>query len=55
MALMVAEVLVVIEIYQMWPMSEILKGPGSALYGRSEPGGTVNIVTKKLSIKPVVI
>ena len=24
-----------------------LKGPGSALYGRSEPGGTVNIVTKK--------
>lgn len=26
---------------------EILKGPGSALYGRSEPGGTVNIITKK--------
>ena len=26
---------------------EVLKGPGSALYGRSEPGGTVNIVTKK--------
>ncbi|MBR9908775.1 MAG: TonB-dependent receptor [Gammaproteobacteria bacterium] len=26
---------------------EILKGPGSALYGRSEPGGTINIVTKK--------
>lgn len=26
---------------------EILKGPGSALYGRSEPGGTVNLVTKK--------
>lgn len=26
---------------------EILKGPGSAVYGRSEPGGTVNIVTKK--------
>ena len=26
---------------------EILKGPGSALYGRAEPGGTVNIVTKK--------
>lgn len=26
---------------------EILKGPSSALYGRSEPGGTVNIVTKK--------
>lgn len=26
---------------------EIMKGPGSALYGRSEPGGTVNIVTKK--------
>ncbi|WP_419571885.1 TonB-dependent siderophore receptor [Rheinheimera sp.] len=26
---------------------EILKGPGSALYGRSEPGGTINIVTRK--------
>jgi len=26
---------------------EIVKGPGSALYGRSEPGGTVNIITKK--------
>ncbi|MGO4891789.1 TonB-dependent siderophore receptor [Flavobacterium sp. W21_SRS_FM6] len=26
---------------------EILKGPGSALYGRSEPGGTINILTKK--------
>ena len=26
---------------------EILKGPGSALFGRSEPGGTVSITTKK--------
>jgi iron complex outermembrane recepter protein len=26
---------------------EVLKGPGSALYGRSEPGGTLNLVTKK--------
>ena len=26
---------------------EILKGPASALYGRGEPGGTVNITTKK--------
>lgn len=26
---------------------EIMKGPGSALYGRSEPGGTINILTKK--------
>lgn len=25
----------------------VLKGPGSALYGRSEPGGTINIITKK--------
>jgi len=26
---------------------EVMKGPGSALYGRSEPGGTINIMTKK--------
>ena len=26
---------------------EILKGPASALYGRGEPGGIVNIITKK--------
>ena len=26
---------------------EIMKGPGSALFGRSEPGGTINIITKK--------
>lgn len=26
---------------------EVLKGAGAAFYGRSEPGGTINIVTKK--------
>lgn len=26
---------------------EVLKGPAAALYGRGEPGGTVNIITKK--------
>jgi len=26
---------------------EVLKGPRSALYGRGEPGGTVNLVTKR--------
>lgn len=26
---------------------EFLKGPASALYGRSDPGGTINIVTKR--------
>ncbi len=31
---------------------EILKGPSSALYGRGEPGGTVNILTKKPRFKP---
>ena len=31
---------------------EISKGPGSALYGRGEPGGTVNIVTKKPQFDP---
>ncbi len=33
--------------YQTLSYIEVLKGPGCALYGRSEPGGTVNIVTKK--------
>ncbi|MFJ1298481.1 TonB-dependent siderophore receptor [Pseudomonadota bacterium AL_CKDN230030165-1A_HGKHYDSX7] len=31
---------------------EVLKGPASALYGRFEPGGVVNIVTKKPLDKP---
>lgn len=26
---------------------EVLKGPGSALYGRNEPGGAINVTTKK--------
>ena len=26
---------------------EALKGPGSALYGRNEPGGIINLTTKK--------
>src|SRR5690242_9346669 len=26
---------------------EVLKGPNSALFGRGEPGGTVNVITKK--------
>ena len=31
---------------------EVLKGPASALYGRGEPGGTVNITTKKPKFVP---
>lgn len=30
---------------------EVLKGPSSALFGRGEPGGTVNIITKKPQFK----
>lgn len=30
---------------------EVLKGPNSALFGRGEPGGTVNIVTRKPTFK----
>jgi len=26
---------------------EVMKGPGSALYGQGEPGGTINVITKK--------
>ena len=31
---------------------EFLKGPAAALYGSSEPGGTLNIVSKKPQFKP---
>lgn len=31
---------------------EVVKGPASVLYGRSEPGGLVNVVTKPISIVP---
>lgn len=31
---------------------EVLKGPAAALYGRGEPGGTVNIVTRKPRFTP---
>ena len=31
---------------------EVIKGPASALYGSSEPGGILNIVTKKPQFKP---
>ncbi|MES2157858.1 MAG: TonB-dependent siderophore receptor [Pseudomonadota bacterium] len=30
---------------------EVLKGPNSALFGRGEPGGTINIVSKKPTFK----
>ncbi|MTV36549.1 TonB-dependent siderophore receptor [Duganella radicis] len=31
---------------------EILKGPASALYGRGEPGGIINIITRKPLFQP---
>ncbi|WP_396594120.1 TonB-dependent siderophore receptor [Brevundimonas sp. R86498] len=31
---------------------EILKGPNAALFGRGEPGGSVNLVTKQPSFQP---
>ncbi len=34
---------------------EVLKGPGSALYGSSEPGGSINLVSKPVYEKPTLI
>ncbi|NOT12940.1 MAG: TonB-dependent siderophore receptor [Methylococcaceae bacterium] len=31
---------------------EVLKGPASSLYGRAEPGGLINAVTKRASAEP---
>ncbi|MDY0071640.1 MAG: TonB-dependent receptor plug domain-containing protein [Thauera sp.] len=31
---------------------EVIKGPASVLYGRAEPGGMVNVVSKPISIAP---
>lgn len=31
---------------------EVLKGPGSILYGRAEPGGIINLVTKQAQATP---
>lgn len=31
---------------------EVIKGPASVLYGRSEPGGMVNVVSKPISVVP---
>jgi iron complex outermembrane receptor protein len=33
---------------------EFLKGPGSVIYGRGEPGGLVNVVTKKPLEEPLI-
>ncbi len=30
---------------------EVLKGPNAAVFGRGEPGGTVNIITKKATVR----
>ncbi|AXK40156.1 TonB-dependent siderophore receptor [Crenobacter cavernae] len=32
---------------------ELLRGPASVLYGQGDPGGTVNLVSKKPALKPV--
>ena len=34
---------------------EVLKGPGSALYGSGSPGGTINLVTKKPQFAPATL
>jgi iron complex outermembrane recepter protein len=32
---------------------EVLKGPGSSIYGRSEPGGIINLITKQPQFEPL--
>jgi iron complex outermembrane recepter protein len=32
---------------------EVLKGPGSSIYGRSEPGGIINLITKQPQFDPL--
>jgi iron complex outermembrane recepter protein len=32
---------------------EVLKGPGSSIYGRSEPGGIINLITKQPQFTPI--
>jgi iron complex outermembrane recepter protein len=34
---------------------EVLKGPGSALYGSGSPGGTINLVTRKPQFGPATL
>ncbi|MBS1911793.1 MAG: TonB-dependent receptor [Bacteroidetes bacterium] len=34
---------------------EVLKGPGSALYGSSEPGGSINLVSKPVYEAPTLV
>lgn len=33
---------------------EVIKGPSSVLYGRAEPGGLVNVVSKPISVVPAM-
>ena len=39
---------------ELWKVDrvEVLKGPNAFLYGRSEPGGIINLVTKKPLLEP---
>ncbi|HSQ03590.1 MAG TPA: TonB-dependent receptor plug domain-containing protein, partial [Burkholderiales bacterium] len=34
---------------------EVLKGPGSALYGSGAPGGTINLITRKPRLEPETV
>ncbi|WP_163591411.1 TonB-dependent receptor plug domain-containing protein, partial [Klebsiella pneumoniae] len=31
---------------------EVLKGPASVLYGRGDPGGVINVVTRRPTLEP---
>ncbi len=43
----------VIDPYMLWNAAEIMRGPVSVLYGKSSPGGLLNMVSKRPTTEPL--